>query len=30
METFYELCESWLFEGIGEEISGGQREEKYI
>jgi hypothetical protein len=23
METFYELCESRLFEGIGEEISRG-------
>jgi hypothetical protein len=28
METFYELCESWLCEGIGEEISGECKDEK--
>jgi hypothetical protein len=27
METFYELCESWLCEGIGEEILGERRDE---
>ncbi len=33
METLYELCESWLCEGIGEEIfrgAKGRGEEKYI
>jgi hypothetical protein len=28
METLYELCESWLCEGIGEEISGEQRDKE--
>jgi hypothetical protein len=28
METFYELYESWLCEGIGEEISGERRNEE--
>jgi len=32
METHYELCESQLYKGIGEEISGERRDEekKYI
>jgi hypothetical protein len=32
METHYELCESWLCKGFGEEISREQRDEekKYI
>jgi len=31
METHYELCESWLCKGIGEEVFGERRdEEKYI
>jgi hypothetical protein len=28
MGTFYELCESQLYEGIGEEISGERRDEE--
>ncbi len=28
METFYERCESQLYKGIGEEISGEQRDEE--
>jgi len=28
METFYERCESWLCEGIGEEISEERRDEE--
>jgi hypothetical protein len=28
MQTFYELCESQLCEGIGEEISREQRDEE--
>jgi hypothetical protein len=28
MEIHYELCESWLYEGTGEEISGEWRDEK--
>ncbi len=28
METFYELCESRLCEGIGEEISGERKDEE--
>ncbi len=28
MEILYELCESWLWEGIGEEISREQRDEE--
>ncbi len=28
MGTHYELCESWLCEGIGEEILGERRDEK--
>ncbi len=26
METLYELCESWLCRGVGEEISGQRRD----
>ncbi len=28
MEIFYEWCESWLYEGISEEISGERRDEE--
>jgi hypothetical protein len=28
METLYELCKSWLYEGIGEEISGERKDEE--
>ncbi len=28
METFYELCESWLYEGITEEIFGECKNEE--
>jgi hypothetical protein len=30
METFNELCESWLCKGIHEKISGEQRDEEKI
>ncbi len=32
METLYELCESWLCRGVGEEISGQLKdgEKKYM
>jgi hypothetical protein len=30
MEIFYELCESRLYERIGEEISGERRDKGYI
>ncbi len=30
MEIFYEQCESWFYEGIGEEILGEQRDEEKI
>ncbi len=29
MKTFYELCESRLYKGIGEEISGEWRDEEW-
>jgi hypothetical protein len=28
METFYEMCESWLCEGTSEEILGEQKDEE--
>jgi hypothetical protein len=28
MGTFYELCESWFYKGIGEKISGERRDEE--
>jgi hypothetical protein len=28
MEIFYEWCESWLYEGISEKISGERRDEE--